>query len=149
MREYGGDEIPTLTGTPLKGERLGDKLFDGTEQAAIFPGDLPGDPSLALEHGRAIASNSEELEMRFIRFRPPNLGAGGSTHGRVIPTLQNMAAMKFRHLRARRSKASGLVTRCLTGWNRRQYFQEIYRVIRHLRWSMVVLSLPIQKSWKR
>ena len=40
-----GETLPCLKGMPLKGERIGDVTFDGVEEAAIFPGDLPADPA--------------------------------------------------------------------------------------------------------
>ena len=95
MLDKGGVELPTLVGTPLGGERLGDKLFDGIEQAAIFPGDLPGDPALALKHGRKDALSAEETDMRFIRFRPPKLGDGTSVIQTVIPHIRLDHVLEF------------------------------------------------------
>jgi predicted YcjX-like family ATPase len=70
-----GEILPCIVGYPLAGETIGKRSFDGKEEFAIFPGDLPADPAEALpgwepEHG----------EMRFVRFRPPNpvlLPSGG------------------------------------------------------------------------
>jgi predicted YcjX-like family ATPase len=47
-----GETLPCLRGVPLKGERIGDVTFNGVEEAAIFPGDLPGDPADALDRAR-------------------------------------------------------------------------------------------------
>ena len=47
-KRYGNDMLPCIAGVPVKGERLGSRVFNGTEQFAIFPGDLPDDPALAL-----------------------------------------------------------------------------------------------------
>ncbi len=68
-----GDVLHAIQGIPLPGERLGDVVFDGTSEVAIFPGDLPKDPAVALDQGRAPASQALDEDMRFIRFRPPRL----------------------------------------------------------------------------
>jgi uncharacterized protein len=66
---HGGENLPCLRGTPVKGERIGDVVFDGAAEAAIFPGDLPADPTAALNAARHAASASLEL----VRFAPPKL----------------------------------------------------------------------------
>ena len=79
-----GDELDAVIGTPLAGERIGDEIFDGTGEAAIFPGDLPSDPAKVLR-GEVDAPVSGDY--RFVRFRPPSvvrrddgLRAPGPTH---------------------------------------------------------------------
>ncbi len=70
-----GETLPCIIGYPLPGETIGKRTFDGEEEFAIFPGDLPKDPDLALKGWQ-----SEHGEMRFVRFRPPNpvpLPSGG------------------------------------------------------------------------
>jgi uncharacterized protein len=62
-----GELLPCIVGNPLAGERIGRRVFDGNEAFAIFPGDLPDDPRLALDAGQIEAD-----EVRFVRFRPPN-----------------------------------------------------------------------------
>ena len=44
----GGETLPCIVGTPLTGERLAGRTFDGAEELAIFPGDLPENPELAV-----------------------------------------------------------------------------------------------------
>jgi predicted YcjX-like family ATPase len=71
----GGERLPCIVGYPLPGETIGRRHFDGNEEFAIFPGDLPANPEAALR-GWQI----EQGEMRFVRFRPPNpkpLPSGG------------------------------------------------------------------------
>ena len=63
----GGEILPCIIGYPLPNEMIGRRTFDGNEKFAIFPGDLPSDPALALK-----GWHTEEGEMRFVRFRPPN-----------------------------------------------------------------------------
>ena len=81
----GGDTLPCIVGTPQAGEVIGEELFDGETEAAIFPGDLPADPARALDGSLAGS-------LRFVRFRPPKLGA--------VP-LQSSPA--FPHIRLDRS----------------------------------------------
>ena len=71
----GGERLPCIVGYPLPDETIGRRHFDGNEEFAIFPGDLPANPEAALR-GWQI----EQGEMRFVRFRPPNpkrLPSGG------------------------------------------------------------------------
>ena len=62
-----GETLPCIVGYPLAGETVGGQTFDGTEPFAIFPGDLPEDPKQALSGWK-----TEDNDMRFVRFRPPN-----------------------------------------------------------------------------
>jgi predicted YcjX-like family ATPase len=62
-----GEVLPCIVGYPLTGETIGWRTFDGNEEFAIFPGDLPPDPEEALK-----GWETEESKMRFVRFRPPN-----------------------------------------------------------------------------
>jgi len=71
----GGETLPLIKGVPLKGEKLGHVVFDGVEEIAIFPGDLPEDPDKTLLEGRPSPENGEE-DIRFIRFRPPRIEKG-------------------------------------------------------------------------
>lgn len=65
----GGELLPCIIGTPLKGERLDGRVFDGARELAIFPGDLPEDPAVALSPG--WEPDAEARAAQFIRFRPP------------------------------------------------------------------------------
>jgi len=71
----GRDELPVIIGVPEKGERSGDQIFDGQEEIAVFPGDLPADPEVALRSGgyRGRAHDEAGGDLRFIKFRPPLL----------------------------------------------------------------------------
>lgn len=71
--KVGGQGEPALEaviGTPIEGERIGDDVFDGKIEAAIFPGELPSDPRLVFREN-ASAAKSNEIDYRFVRFRPP------------------------------------------------------------------------------
>ena len=65
-----GPALDAILGTPLKGERLGEDVFDGETEAAIFPGELPADPRAAFR-GDGLGLADGEADYRFLRFRPP------------------------------------------------------------------------------
>jgi predicted YcjX-like family ATPase len=71
MLTRGGEELPVIVGTPEAGETVGGRMFDGEEEAAIFPGDLPADPEVALSPGGYRGgSQGGDTDLRFVRFRP-------------------------------------------------------------------------------
>lgn len=76
-----GDELPCIAGTPEGGEVIGDTLFDGGKEAAVFPGDLPSDPGAAWDGSLAG-------KLHFVRFRPPLLTDGQLPHIRLDRTLE-------------------------------------------------------------
>jgi predicted YcjX-like family ATPase len=63
-----GAGMDCIVGTPIAGERLGERRFDGASEAVLFPGDLPEDPDAVF---RAGAGGFEPDDYRFLRFRPP------------------------------------------------------------------------------
>ena len=67
----GADALPLIVGTPIAGERIDGRTFDGTTETAIFPGDLPRDP-------RAALSTDQTGAIRFVRFRPPKVERNAS-----------------------------------------------------------------------
>ncbi len=62
-----GETFPCIIGNPLQGEAIGRRQFGGNDEFAIFPGDLPEDPAVALRGGGMQAE-----DVRFVRFRPPD-----------------------------------------------------------------------------
>jgi predicted YcjX-like family ATPase len=66
----GEGRLPVIAGTPLPGERLGNRTFDGQTEIAVFPGELPADPATAMATG-VIGLAGDGLDVRFLRFRPP------------------------------------------------------------------------------
>jgi predicted YcjX-like family ATPase len=62
--------LACIRGVPLAGESLEGRTFDGTSEAAIFPGDLPANPQ------RLLSVAAWPAPVRFVRFRPPTLSAG-------------------------------------------------------------------------
>ncbi len=60
-----GETLDCLIGTPVAGEALDGKTYDGKTEIALFPGDLPQNPDSVFQPGFKAGSLS------FLRFRPP------------------------------------------------------------------------------
>ena len=71
MVRHEGETLSAIVGTPVAGERIGDEVFDGVSEGAIFPGELPDDPRDVFR-GETLAVSDEEAEFRFLKFRPPD-----------------------------------------------------------------------------
>ena len=72
-------------------ESAGGESFDGTSETAVFPGDLPEDPSRLFDATGAgfrglSASQAGDADYRFLHFRPPPREPWG---GR-LPTLPHI-----------------------------------------------------------
>lgn len=97
-KKVGEETFRYILGTPLKGERIGDDVFDGTKQVGIFPGDLPEDPveifSLASKQQSGQTEGDEEL-LRFARFGPPKIGRNAMGHADPIPYIRLDRAINF------------------------------------------------------
>jgi hypothetical protein len=87
--EQKGESLACIKGVPLPGECLGERRFDGSAEATIFPGDLPAEPSLVLEAGGAAP------ELAFPRFRPPVLAASGAEGRPAFPHIRLDRALDF------------------------------------------------------
>ncbi len=76
-----GKNLLAIAGTPEAGELVGVDMFDGLTEAAVFPGELPENPSLVFDR------NAERWQVRAPRFRPPLVlpDAGGR-----LPTLPHL-----------------------------------------------------------
>ncbi len=85
----GRQRLPCIVGVPLPGERLGTRVFDGTTEAAVFPGDLPEHPASLLDAPGTDA-------VHFPRFRPPRLSLDGALgEATVLPHIRLDRAMEF------------------------------------------------------
>jgi predicted YcjX-like family ATPase len=84
----GRDDLPAIAGVPEAGEEVGGEVFDGSTEAAIFPGDLPDRPE-------AIFDPASRWQIRAPRFRPPLVApdAGGRT--RPPPQIRLDRALEF------------------------------------------------------
>ncbi len=69
--KVGNEVLACIVGIPEPGQRIDGRVFNGTEEAVVFPGDLPENPKVALEKG------IKGSEHHFIRFRPPRIPAPG------------------------------------------------------------------------
>ncbi len=83
MVRSGGRDWPAVVGIPEKGEAIDGRIFDGDEEAAVDPGELPQDPAEALRGG------ATEGKLRFVRFRPPLREPGqGPSHIRLDRVME-------------------------------------------------------------
>jgi predicted YcjX-like family ATPase len=91
--KHGGETLPCIAGIPMPGEVVAGKVFDGTREAVVFPGDLPEDPQDALAHpGRDLAGAAAT----FIRFRPPRLAkVPGSAEPAPTPHIRLDRALDY------------------------------------------------------
>ncbi|WP_088348732.1 MULTISPECIES: YcjX family protein [Rhodomicrobium] len=87
-RERGG-ALACIAGTPLPGEVIDGQRFDGREEVALFPGDLP------VLSGKAVASPLQGTALNFLRFRPPALQNDGFGANPVLPHIRLDRAMQF------------------------------------------------------
>ena len=83
-----GETLECIVGTPLAGETVGATHFDGSTEAAIFPGDLPLDATQAL-------GGSLEGSLKFVRFRPPLPKDGAWPHIRLDRTMEFLLGDRF------------------------------------------------------
>ncbi|MBW8908484.1 MAG: YcjX family protein [Mesorhizobium sp.] len=90
--KQGGETLPVIIGTPLKGEKINGETFDGKTETAIFPGDLP-------EKADAVFDLSEpennEPAIRFVRFRPPKLERTAEGVTLSLPHIRLDRALQF------------------------------------------------------
>src|SRR4029077_7880869 len=99
----GGERLPAIAGMPMPGEEVGDEVYDGETESALFPGDLPQDPESIFEMPGSVEEQlaREALALRFLRFRPPRLEktAEGMTlslpHIRLDQTLEFLIGDKL------------------------------------------------------
>ncbi len=83
-------DIDAIAGIPLKGETIGRDVFDGLTEAAIFPGELPADPAVALAQ-----AGQDGAGLRFVRFRPPLAGKGSDGGPGPLPHIRLDRALEF------------------------------------------------------
>lgn len=67
----GRDIVPCIIGTPEAGESVAGVVFDGKTETALFPGDLPADPTELMTQLATTVAGAADV--RTIRFRPPRL----------------------------------------------------------------------------
>lgn len=85
-----GEELPAIVGTPKKGETLLGKTYNGEEEIALFPGDLPQNPRAALNDDALTGA------LKFLKFRPPTIGKDGAiARGLSFPHIRLDKALNF------------------------------------------------------
>ena len=90
-----GQQLDAIIGVPEAGEKLDGQVFDGTAEAAVFPGELPQDPQSVFA-GDALALPEAENDWRFLRFRPPVVARGApAPHIRLDRALQFLIGDKL------------------------------------------------------
>ena len=85
---HAGETLPSIIGTPLPGETVDGRAFDGRTETAIFPGDLPGDPE-------AVLASGGDIDVRFVRFRPPKLERTAEGLTLSLPHIRLDRALEF------------------------------------------------------
>ena len=85
----GGETLDAIIGVPEQGERLDGDIFDGLSEAAIFPGQLPQDPT-AVFSAEATGLGRGQSDLRFLRFRPPIVAPG-----QAAPQIRLDRALQF------------------------------------------------------
>ncbi len=88
-----GRRLAAIVGTPEKGQHTGNHVFDGLEEVALFPGELPASPDalFAPDMGGFRGLASGDSDFRFLRFRPP-AGIGLQT---PLPHIRLDRALQF------------------------------------------------------
>ena len=84
-----GETLRAVAGTPETGERIGDVVFDGETDAAVFPGELPERPEAVLEG--AVPPGA----LRFPRFRPPKVTFDAAGRPGRLPHIRLDRALEF------------------------------------------------------
>ena len=85
-----GERLPSIIGTPLPGETVDGRVFDGSTEIAMFPGDLPDDPESVFQPARPAGS-----PLRFVRFRPPKLERTAEGITFSLPHIRLDRALEF------------------------------------------------------
>jgi predicted YcjX-like family ATPase len=84
-----GETLPSIIGTPLPGETVDGRAFDGKTEIALFPGDLPQDTDSVFK------TDAPPTDVRFIRFRPPRLERTAEGLTLSLPHIRLDRALEF------------------------------------------------------
>ena len=87
--EESGETLPVIVGTPLAGEVVDGRTFDGETRTAVFPGDLPADLGDVLDPARPPG------DLRFVRFRPPKIERTAEGLALSLPHIRLDRALQF------------------------------------------------------
>jgi uncharacterized protein len=89
--QEGGEALPVIIGTPIDGETIDGKKFDGETETAIFPGDLPDNPDSVFEDRDGVLADKN----RFVRFKPPKLERDATGLTLSLPHIRLDKALQF------------------------------------------------------
>jgi hypothetical protein len=96
--QRGRDRLPSILGTPVKGEVANGETFDGDTEVATFPGDLPADLDAFFNGATAFrgltSAGGDNTDFRFLRFRPPRLEVTGLQEP-ALPHIRLDRALQF------------------------------------------------------
>jgi predicted YcjX-like family ATPase len=84
-----GETLPSIIGTPLPGEMVDGRTFDGNTEVAIFPGDLPK------QSDAVFKATSAPTDVKFVRFRPPKLERTAEGLTLSLPHIRLDRALEF------------------------------------------------------
>jgi predicted YcjX-like family ATPase len=87
-----GRALGCIAGMPLAGEALNGERFDGGEEVALFPGDLP---DFSGAEGDNVLGAIEGTNISFLRFRPPPLKSEGFGAANMLPNIRLDRAIQF------------------------------------------------------
>lgn len=91
----GGERLPSIIGTPLPGETVDNRVFDGKAEIAVFPGDLPDDPKVFFDNDEGPPGQGAQTHLRFVRFRPPQLERTAEGLTLSLPHIRLDRALEF------------------------------------------------------
>ncbi|GLK71052.1 YcjX family protein [Ancylobacter dichloromethanicus] len=96
MVKRGRAHLPAIVGVPEAGQHGADD-FDGLAEAAVFPGDLPENPSALFDpaHGFNGLSDAAGGDFRFLRFRPPEVARNADGLALPLPHIRLDRALEF------------------------------------------------------
>lgn len=92
------ERLPSIIGTPIAGETLDGRTFDGETEIALFPGDLPAESESLFRTVDADAAHSAATgddNLRFLRFRPPPIERTGEGLPLSLPHIRLDRALEF------------------------------------------------------
>ena len=83
-----GQRLDVIIGTPEPGEKLGNTVYDGRQEIALFPGDLPENPDSVLQ-------DEHPVKLNFLRFEPPQKLERNLEGDYVLPHIRFDRALDF------------------------------------------------------
>lgn len=93
--DEGGETLPVIVGTPIRGEKIAGQTFDGETKTAVFPGDLPEKPDSIFEALDQKPHGEPVTDINFVRFRPPQLERTAEGITLSLPHIRLDRALEF------------------------------------------------------